>query len=64
MDERARNMLSMMGEGCRTWQLAQRMGWETAWTRRQLLRLERHGFVRRDATYSAANDIRWVPVTA
>lgn len=45
--------------GTRTWKLADRHSCTVTFMRRQMLRLEKAGIVRRHERYTACNDIFW-----
>lgn len=49
--------------GTRTWRLSRRHNCSTTYMRRQLIRLEKSGKVKRNERYTAVNDIFWEIVT-
>ncbi len=52
-------VMDAVGAGCRTFRVAERLGMSTATARRLLQRMEHQGHVRRNAQYTASNDIYW-----
>lgn len=61
MSETDAKIMRMLGNGARTYHLADKMGWDTPRAGRALRRLEKEGKVKRDDRSSAVNDIRWIP---
>lgn len=66
MQERIVNHLRWLKErerlGTRTWKLADRHSCKVPYMRRQLVKLEKMGLVKRNERYSAVNDIFWEAV--
>lgn len=61
MNDFEQALMGALGGGHHTYRVAIRMNCSTAFVRRELIKLERKGYVQRDKYHSSSNSIYWVP---